>query len=403
MLRYYLFCLYCISISAFHVKNSFSNVCYSGINRSNSRNLLPDGLEVDLSIDLPSSSDLEDLDRQFGRYIQGLSPVFFTMNKYGRLVKGIDSVPISNSERPVLFVGNHQLYGADLAILIREFVVKRKTLIRGLAHPMIFDQSNQMSSGESGTDNSQENNSQKRSSFGNAFGGRSSNSNNRNGDMKNLFTKFGAVEVSPSSIFNLLRDKENVLLFPGGVREAYHGKDEAYQLFWPEKTDFVRMAGLFDTIIVPFSAIGIADSVNMIASPDDMQQLSLIANNFRKRADNKNDNNKNNNSGVNGNGRGIRSARPGTEETLVPPLSIPGLPSRTYFLFHEPVDTSQLNIYDKKATKEMYQKIKNDVQSGLWSLQKLRQNDPYKDFVMRFPYEMMTGKQAPTAPLNIKV
>ena len=62
MLRYYLFCLYCISISAFHVKNSFSNVCYSGINRSNSRNLLPDGLEVDLSIDLPSSSDLEDLD-----------------------------------------------------------------------------------------------------------------------------------------------------------------------------------------------------------------------------------------------------------------------------------------------------------------------------------------------------
>lgn len=32
----------------------------------------------------------------------------------------------------------------------------------------------------------------------------------------------------------------------------------------PEKVDFVRMAGLMDAIIVPFSAVGISDSVNII-------------------------------------------------------------------------------------------------------------------------------------------
>jgi hypothetical protein len=53
------------------------------------------------------------------------------------------------------------------------------------------------------------------------------------------------------------------MLFPGGAREALHGKGEEYKLFWPEKVDFVRMAGLFDAIIVPFSSIGIAESVNI--------------------------------------------------------------------------------------------------------------------------------------------
>jgi len=63
----------------------------------------------------------------------------------------------------------------------------------------------------------------------------------------------------------LLRRNETVLLFPGGVKEAYHKKGENYKIFWPEnKVDFVRMAGLFDAIIVPFAAIGMADSFDIV-------------------------------------------------------------------------------------------------------------------------------------------
>jgi len=53
-----------------------------------------------------------------------------------------------------------------------------------------------------------------------------------------------------------MKINSTVLLFPGGVREALHGKNDKYKLFWPEKVDFVRMAGLMDAIIVPFAAIG---------------------------------------------------------------------------------------------------------------------------------------------------
>jgi len=40
---------------------------------------------------------------------------------------------------------------------------------------------------------------------------------------------------------------------PGGVREVFHRKGEAYQIFWPEKTDFVRLAAKFNATIVPLT------------------------------------------------------------------------------------------------------------------------------------------------------
>jgi hypothetical protein len=62
----------------------------------------------------------------------------------------------------------------------------------------------------------------------------------------------------------LLQKNATILLFPGGVKEAYHRKGEEYKLFWPDKMDFIRMATMFDALIVPFAAIGVADSVNML-------------------------------------------------------------------------------------------------------------------------------------------
>lgn len=38
----------------------------------------------------------------------------------------------------------------------------------------------------------------------------------------------------------------------------------------PQKTDFVRMAKLHDCLIVPFSAVGIADSVNILLDQNGM-------------------------------------------------------------------------------------------------------------------------------------
>jgi hypothetical protein len=48
----------------------------------------------------------------------------------------------------------------------------------------------------------------------------------------NTFHTFGAVEVSGQNLYRLLRQKEAVLLFPGGVREAFKRKGEKYRCVW---------------------------------------------------------------------------------------------------------------------------------------------------------------------------
>lgn len=61
-----------------------------------------------------------------------------------------------------------------------------------------------------------------------------------------------------------MKNNETVLLYPGGAKEALHFRGEEYKLFWPERTDFVRMAAQLDAIIVPVAAIGAAESAAIL-------------------------------------------------------------------------------------------------------------------------------------------
>merc|ERR1719223_1577502 len=79
--------------------------------------------------------------------------------------------------------------------------------------------------------------------------------------------------VSPKNYYRLMQTGQNALLFPGGVREVFHGKDEAYELFWPEKVDFVRIAARFNATIIPISAIGAADSANILLDAPEVLNL----------------------------------------------------------------------------------------------------------------------------------
>ena len=50
-----------------------------------------------------------------------------------RVVRGLGGVPAT--DRPILFVGNHQTYAPDLPILILE-MLKQGITLRGLTHPI---------------------------------------------------------------------------------------------------------------------------------------------------------------------------------------------------------------------------------------------------------------------------
>ena len=97
---------------------------------------------------------------------------------------------------PVLFIGNHQLFGAfDLPLLVEEMYLQTGTLVRALAHPVAF-RSSDSGDGEGGA----------RGGTGGGFVD---------------FETFGAVPVSPRALFKLLGRGESALLYPGGVREAF--------------------------------------------------------------------------------------------------------------------------------------------------------------------------------------
>ena len=252
--------------------------------------------------------------------------------------------------------------------------------MRGLAHPVAFLQGRQGSSG----------------------GDRS------NGDVQGqgIFSQFGAVPVSPQAFFELLKRNETILLFPGGVQEAYHNKGDDYKVFWPtDKIDFLRMATIFNAIIVPFSAIGIADSFNIIADKNDILDLpfglgdrakafadslpqarydstyaTLLQTSYIKRIQ--------------------WQRRAGGDDVFISPIAVPKIPpSRVYFLFHKPYDTLELKegimARDKTVAKLIYNNIRSDVENWIEDLKSIRSQDPYSDFLKRAFYETVNRSPAP--------
>jgi pimeloyl-ACP methyl ester carboxylesterase len=311
-------------------------------------------LQPNLDVPFPSQAEIDEADRNvLSTLTRAFSPVFLQKDAKGQLRRGIDSLPVGTSGRPVLLVGNHQLYGADTGFIIREFIRSRQVLVRGLAHPILF---------------------------GAASPGGAADSNMFS---RNNIQKFGGVEVSPGSIFQLMKNNETILLFPGGANEACHGKGEAYKLKWSESVDFVRMAAAFDAIIVPFGAIGVADSFNMLLDGQDLNNLPFIGTSMRRFASR------------------LPRAKASVPESINFPFALPKTPRRIYFLFQQPYDTRSLNMYNKTESRVAYKFIQRQVEDSIQTLLRFRESDPYDNFPRRAAYEALSGKQAPTAPLTI--
>ena len=207
-----------------------------------------------------------------------------------------------------------------------------------------------------------------------------------------MFTTFGAVPVSGMNFYRLLDAGETVLLFPGGVREAFKRRNEEYKLFWPSKPEFVRMAVRHGAVIVPFAAVGAEDGVDIVADADDIARLPFgLGEAAIERS------------------RAVPSARAVDtrvtddgvgEETFVQPLVVPKTPRRYYFKFGAPVPTAGLRetgfADDDEAVQAMYDGVKADVEEGIDWLLRRRRDDPFGDTAYRVLYEAASGKPAGT-------
>jgi len=218
------------------------------------------------------------------------------------------------------------------------------------------------------------------------------------------FQTFGAVPVSPRNIFKLLQQGEMVLLFPGGVREALHGPGEAYKLFWPSKTDFVRVAARFDALVVPFAGVGADDNVQVLANSRELRSKAEELLPFMARSQPK--------SG------GLMPVSESLEAGMsvpfmAPPLSLatqssPGIGDRFYFSFGKPVDLKDVSPKDKGACKKAYASIRKAVEQELEWLQQARLEDPFRDLLRRQLFERVASiegsmRRIPEGPLEGKV
>lgn len=228
----------------------------------------------------PSSTQLEAARASLQNLRTAVSPVFISTDAAtGKRRFGLESVPLPKDvNRPVLLVGNHQLLALDLGIMVEEFARTTGSLPRGLAHPATFvDPASARGDGRRQRVDPlevEESTAGPFSPFANfrkaqaaAFqANQGTNDPPTTRDPVVAFNgvgsiqEFGAVPVTPKNFYKMMQQNEFALLFPGGAREATHGKGEDYALFWPKDraADFVRVAAKFDALIVPFGAVGAA-------------------------------------------------------------------------------------------------------------------------------------------------
>ncbi|KAL6143058.1 hypothetical protein ACLB2K_053756 [Fragaria x ananassa] len=270
-----------------------------------------------------------------------MSPVMLSTLADGKIVRGFAGIP---TEGPVLYVGYHMLLGFEIVPLVTQLFEQYNVHLRGIAHPMMFD-----------------------------------------GSLPEItlyddFRLMGAVPVSGKNFFKLLSTKSHALLYPGGVREALHRKGEAYKLFWPERSEFVRMAARFGAKIVPFGAVGEDDIGDIFLDYEDQMKIPFL----RKSIED-----------MTAEATNVRSTDDGEigNQALHLPGIAPKFPGRFYYKFGKPIETAgrKQELRDRETAHELYLEVKSEVEKSLAYLLKKRESDPYRNLAARLQFQAVNG------------
>ncbi|KAF8087639.1 hypothetical protein N665_0573s0012 [Sinapis alba] len=304
---------------------------------------------------LPTPYELKEFEQSQRLLTAATSPVFLSTLDNGTVVRSLAGIP---SEGPVLYVGNHMLFGLELRPAAIHFLKERNILLRGLAHPVMFTK----------------------------------NIGSKLPDMQMFDSAriIGAVPVSNMNFYKLLRSKAHVVLYPGGVREALHRKGEEYKLFWPEHSEFVRIASKFGARIIPFGAVGEDDLCQMVLDYNDQMKIPFLKNLIEE---------------ITHDTIKLRNDEEGEvrNQDLHIPGIIPKIPGRYYVYFGKPIETKgrEKELNDKEKAHEVYLEVKSEVERCMTYLKTKRETDPYRNILPRLLYYISHGfsSQVPTFDL----
>lgn len=231
---------------------------------------------------------------------------------------GIDRVP----DRGALLVGNHTTFGLlDVPFMVSALWTRRGIVLRGLgdhAHYAIPV-------------------------------------------WRDLLEMGGMVRGTRANVRALMREGENVLVFPGGSGEVFKRRDQRYQLLWKERLGFARLAIESGYPIIPVAAVGAEEMYEIVADDGTpgFRQVSALMKRLV--------------------GLPLPPLPRGVGPTLLP------RPERLYFGFGKPIDTTRFGGRgdDDSAARALRDEVGAAVESGIDELQALRAADPKRGLVAR--------------------
>jgi 1-acyl-sn-glycerol-3-phosphate acyltransferase len=238
---------------------------------------------------------------------------------------GLENIP---AEGPVLFVGNHTLFGVlDAPILIAELWRQRRIALRPLGDDLHF----------------------------------------RVPVWRWMSRSIGAVPASPAACARLIEAGERILVFPGGAREVSKRKGEKYKLVWGERLGFARLAIQHACPVVPFACVGVEDAFDILVDADEI--LASRVGPFLRRL-------------------GVRRDLVWPIVKGLGPTPLPRL-ERQYFGFGAAIETSAYGQRaDPERAAELRDRVKAAIEAEIEALLALRERDPDRSFRARLSHRL---------------
>jgi 1-acyl-sn-glycerol-3-phosphate acyltransferase len=175
---------------------------------------------------------------------------------------------------------------------------------------------------------------------------------------RDLLTAFGCVNGTRENCMALMHAGQHIMVFPGGTREVFKRKGEAYRLIWKERIGFARLAAAFGYQIAPFASLGADESLHVILDAADIMRspIGML---------------------LKATGLAAKYLRGGEE---LPPL-VRGVgltwipePQRFFVSFGEPIPTSRYRrrVQDVAAMHELRARVASSIRAQLEELQRVR-------------------------------
>jgi 1-acyl-sn-glycerol-3-phosphate acyltransferase len=259
----------------------------------------------------PTTDDLAKVARFYAPLDRLLAPHF------------VDVARIPNT-KPLLFVGNHTIYGVlDVPFLIMGLFRQRGIYLRVLGDHIHF----------------------------------------KIPVWREFIERYGVVDGNREACSELLRAGEHVLVFPGGAREVSKRKGEKYKLIWQQRLGFVRMAVQHGATVIPFAAVGADDALDVVVDADE-----LLASPVGRVLDK----------------LGVRKDAVLPLVKGIGPTPIPR-PERLYFQFMPAVETEAYRGRedDDALCRQLREQVAQSIEEGIDALQSYRATDPKRALLPR--------------------